>query len=61
MKDRRRRPEGGLNESQLKFLTGTWSISQNLSDAPLFYLGQDHIAIEKLSTLRTGLGTAAET
>jgi hypothetical protein len=51
----------GLNESPSKFLKRTWPISWNRSDAPLFYLGQDRIAIEKLSALETGLGTAAET
>jgi hypothetical protein len=50
-----------LNVSQSKFLKGTWPISRNWPDAPVFYLGQDRIAIEKLSTLKTGLGTAAET
>jgi hypothetical protein len=29
-------PEGGVNESQTKLLTGTWLISQNQPDAPLF-------------------------
>jgi ATP-dependent DNA helicase PIF1 len=28
LKDQRRRPEGGLNGSQSKFLNGTWSISR---------------------------------
>jgi hypothetical protein len=42
-------------------LPETWSISQNQSDTPLFYLGQDRLAIEKLSALGTGLGTVAET
>jgi hypothetical protein len=27
---------------------------------PLFYLGQDRLAIGKLSALRTGLGTVAD-
>jgi hypothetical protein len=31
------------------------------SDAPLFELGQDRLAIDKLSALKTGLGTAAKT
>jgi hypothetical protein len=47
---------GGVNGSQSKFLAGTWPISQNQLDASLFLLGQDRIAIEQLSTLRTGLG-----
>jgi hypothetical protein len=34
MKDRRRRPEG-VNESQSKFLEGTWPILKS-TDAPLF-------------------------
>jgi hypothetical protein len=29
VKNRRRRPEGGVNGSQSKFLEGTWPISQN--------------------------------
>jgi hypothetical protein len=36
VKDWRRRPEGRVNESQLKFLTGTWPISQTEPDVPLF-------------------------
>jgi hypothetical protein len=36
-------------------------MSQTQPDAPLFYLGQDNIAIEQLFALGTGLGTAAET
>jgi hypothetical protein len=47
-----------VNESQSKFLDGTWPISQNLPDAPL---GQNRTAITKLSTLRIGSGTTAET
>jgi hypothetical protein len=47
----------GVNESQSNFLSGTWPISYNRLNVPLFYLGQDCIAIEKLSVLRTGLGT----
>jgi hypothetical protein len=51
----------GLNESQSKFLKGTWPIFQNRPDVPLFYLGQDRIPIEKLSALEIRLGTTAET
>jgi hypothetical protein len=40
-----------VNGSQSKFLEETWPISQNRPDAPLFWHGQDHIAIEKLSAL----------
>jgi hypothetical protein len=36
-------------------------MSQTQPDAPLFYLGQDNIAIDELLVLRTGLGIAAET
>jgi hypothetical protein len=50
-----------MNGSQSKFLKGTWPISRNQPDAPLFYLNQDRIAIDKLSALEIGLGTAAET
>jgi hypothetical protein len=50
-----------VNGSQSRFLKGTWPISQNQPNAPLFYLNQDRIAIDKLSALETGLGTAAET
>jgi hypothetical protein len=35
VKDWRRRPEG-VNGSQSKFFEGTWSISWNQPDAPLF-------------------------
>jgi hypothetical protein len=49
-------PEGGMNGSQLKFLEGTRPISRNRPNAPLFKLGQDHIAIEKLLALGTELG-----
>jgi hypothetical protein len=52
---------GGVNGSQSKFLAGTQHISQTEPDAPLFKLGQDRIAIDKLSVLRIGLGTAIET
>jgi hypothetical protein len=34
---------------------------QNQPDVPLFYLGQDRIAIEKLSVLRARLGISTET
>jgi hypothetical protein len=50
-----------VNESQSKFLTGTWSISENRPDVSLFYLGQDRLAIDKLSALGTRLGTATKT
>jgi hypothetical protein len=36
LKDQRRQPEGGVNGSQLKFLAGSWPISRNQPDAPLF-------------------------
>jgi hypothetical protein len=36
LKDRRRRPEGGVNGSQSKFLTGTWPMSQSQTDVPLY-------------------------
>jgi hypothetical protein len=49
-----------VNENQSKFLVVTWPISQNQADTPLFYLGQDRLAIDKLSALRTDLRTAAE-
>jgi hypothetical protein len=52
---------GEVNESQSKFLEGTWPISQNRPDAHLFQLGQDCLAIDELSALETGLETAAET
>jgi hypothetical protein len=39
----------------------TWHIFQNQPKTPLFQLGQDRLAMNKLSTFRTGLGTAAET
>jgi hypothetical protein len=32
----KRRPEGGVNGSQSKFLSGTWPISQNQPETPLF-------------------------
>jgi hypothetical protein len=44
-----------VNRSQSKFLGGTRLIFQTQPDAPLFYLGKDRIAIEKLSVLGTGL------
>jgi hypothetical protein len=47
---------GGVNESQSNFLMKTWFISQIRPDTLLFYLSQDHIAIEKLLVLGTGLG-----
>jgi hypothetical protein len=36
LKDRRRRPEGGVNKSQSKFLKENWPISQNQPDVLLF-------------------------
>jgi hypothetical protein len=53
--------KGAMNESQLKFLKGTWPMSQTQSDSHLFYLGQDNIAIDELLVLGTGLGIVAET
>jgi hypothetical protein len=50
----------GVNGSQSKFLEGTWPISQIEPDNPLFELGQDRLAIDQLSALRTGLGITAE-
>jgi hypothetical protein len=44
-----------VNGSQSKFLEGTCSISQDGPDAPLFQLGQDHIATEESLILGTGL------
>jgi hypothetical protein len=52
---------GGVNESQSKFLTRTWPISQNRSDTPLFQLDQGRTTIAKLSAFGTGLGTTMET
>jgi hypothetical protein len=52
---------GGVNGSQSKFLIGTWPISQNRPDAPLFQLNQDHTAIAKLSAFGTGSGITAKT
>jgi hypothetical protein len=49
-----------VNGSQSKFLTETWPISQIEPDAPLFYLDQDRLTIDKLSALGTRLETAAE-
>jgi hypothetical protein len=59
-KDRRRRSKGG-NESQSKFFEGTWHISQNQPDVHLFPLSEDRLVIDKLSALRTKLGTTGET
>jgi hypothetical protein len=59
VKDWRRRPEG-VNGSQSKFSSRTWAISQNQPETLLFQLGQDRLAIDKLSALGTGLGTATE-
>jgi hypothetical protein len=37
VKDRKKPPGGGgVNGSQSKFLAGTWPISRNQLDAPLF-------------------------
>jgi hypothetical protein len=47
-----------VNGSQSKFLAGTWPMSQNQPETPLFYLGQDRLTIDKLSAFGTGLGTA---
>jgi hypothetical protein len=47
---------GRMNVSQSKFSTRTWPISQNRQDTPLFYIDQDHKAIEELLVLETGLG-----
>jgi hypothetical protein len=44
-----------VNGSQSKFFTRTWPISQIEPDVSLFYLGQDHIAIEVLLVLGTRL------
>jgi hypothetical protein len=51
----------GVNGSQSKFLTETWPMSQNQSETPLFCHDRDRLAIDKLSTLGTGLGTTTET
>jgi hypothetical protein len=61
MKDRRRRPEGGVNGSQSKFLCGTRPISQTEPDVALFLLSQDRLATNKLLALGTVLGTTTET
>jgi hypothetical protein len=45
-----------VNVSQSKFLTRTWPMSQLRSNAPLFWLDQDHVAIEKLLAVGTELG-----
>jgi hypothetical protein len=52
---------GWVNGSQSKFLSEIRPISQNQPNVPLFQLVQDCIAIEQLSALETGLGTAMET
>jgi hypothetical protein len=52
---------GGVNESQSKFLTETWPMSQNQPETHLFCHDRDRLAIDKLSTLEAGLGTTAET
>jgi hypothetical protein len=58
MKDQIRWPEGrGVNESQLKFLEGTWPMFQIWPNTPLFQLDQDHIAIVYLLALETELST----
>jgi hypothetical protein len=36
VKDQTRQPEDGVNGSQSKFLAGTWPISRNQADVPLF-------------------------
>jgi hypothetical protein len=46
-----------MNESQSKFPTETWPISQLRPKLSLFQLGQDYVAIKKLLALGTGLGT----
>jgi hypothetical protein len=46
-----------VNETKSKFLEGTWPIYQNQPDASIFYLSQDRIVIDKLSTLGIGLGS----
>jgi hypothetical protein len=46
-----------VNGSQSKFLTGTWSIFQLKPKPPLFQLGEDYVAIEKLVALGIRLGT----
>jgi hypothetical protein len=58
--DQRRRPEGvwmRANQNSLQ----EHNIYPKPNLMPLFKLGQDRIAIDKLSVLRTGLGTAIET
>jgi hypothetical protein len=49
-----------VNGSQSKLLAETWPISQIEPDAPLFYLDQDRLTIDKLSALGTRLETTAE-
>jgi hypothetical protein len=46
-----------VNGSQLKFLNGTWPISELKPKPPLFQVGQDYVAIKNLLALGTGLGT----
>jgi hypothetical protein len=50
-----------VNGSQSNFLEGTWPISRNRPDTPLFQLGQERLVIDKLSAFGTELGTAEET
>jgi hypothetical protein len=57
----RRGDQRGVNESQSKFLNGTWPISQNQPETPLLYLVQDWLAIDKLSAFGSGLGNTPET
>jgi hypothetical protein len=56
LKDRRRWSEGGSGEWKLiKITRGNLTYIANWSDASLFYLNQDHRAIEELLVLETRL------
>jgi hypothetical protein len=45
-----------MNGSQLKFFKRTWPMSHVEPNTPLFQLGHDHLAIEKLLGLGTEVG-----
>jgi hypothetical protein len=57
VKEQRRLLEEGVNESQSKFLEGTYPMSQIRPNASLFQLGQYLVAMNELLALKIGLGS----
>jgi hypothetical protein len=57
VKEQRRLLEDGVNESQSKFLEGTYPMSQIRPNASLFQLGQYLVDMNELLALKTGLGS----